>query len=146
MRASRRALSRAAFAPRWAPAPTSGCSPSVCCRPSSCSRAATPRSTRLRAFAASAMPPPCATTSAEPSAPRPPPIAAPSTPVQARQKLARREPLRQVLERQRVAVLDRRVGGVEDLEEDIGHADLGEGAAEGLRAQVEVPLVPLARV
>src|SRR5919201_3905067 len=41
------------------------------------------------------------------------------------------EPLSQVLERQRVAVLDRPVLGVEQLEEDVGNADVGERAAEG---------------
>src|ERR671925_1768365 len=37
--------------------------------------------------------------------------------------LRRRQPLGEVLERQRVAVLDRHVAGVEDLEEDVGDAD-----------------------
>ena len=38
------------------------------------------------------------------------------------------------------------VAGVEELEEDVGHADVREGAAERLGAQVEGPLVARAGV
>ena len=47
---------------------------------------------------------------------------------------------------ERVAVLDRHVRGVEELEVDVRDADPLERAPKGLRAEVEEPLVLLARV
>src|ERR687885_858671 len=58
----------------------------------------------------------------------------------------RSEPLRQVLQSQRVAVLDVPVPGVEELEGDVGDADLGEGPPEGLGPEVEERLVARPRV
>src|ERR671933_1470059 len=58
----------------------------------------------------------------------------------------RSEALREVPERERVAVLDVPVPGVEELEGDVGDADPGEGAPEGLGAEVEERLVARPRV
>src|ERR671936_2641285 len=58
----------------------------------------------------------------------------------------RSEPLGEVPEREWVAVLDVPVPGVDELEGDVGDADLGKGAPEGLGAEVEVRLVARARV
>src|SRR2546423_3430586 len=52
-----------------------------------------------------------------------------------------RQPLGQVLDRDRVAVLDRVVGRVEQLEEDVGDANRLESASKGIRTKVEEILV-----
>lgn len=57
-----------------------------------------------------------------------------------------REPLGQVFEAEGVAVFDGGVGAFKEFKEDIGDADVGEGAAEGFGPQIEEELVMLARV
>src|SRR5919112_351582 len=56
------------------------------------------------------------------------------------------QPLREVRQPARIAVVDAAVRGVEDLAGHIGDADLGERVAERERAELEVPLVPGAAV
>src|ERR1043166_4546105 len=53
------------------------------------------------------------------------------------------QPLREITDRERVAVLDRTVAGVEKLEEDVRDPDLLEFSPEGLGAEVEKELVLL---
>src|SRR5436190_12209783 len=63
-----------------------------------------------------------------------------------RRRGGRRQPLGKVPERDRVAVVDPHVGGVEDLEVDVGDADALERPAKRLGAEVEEPLIPLTGV
>src|SRR5919201_6922928 len=56
------------------------------------------------------------------------------------------ESLGEVSQGEWIAVLDVPVPGVEELEGDVGDADLGEGLPERLRAEVEVHLVARPRV
>src|SRR5437870_13750631 len=51
--------------------------------------------------------------------------------------------LGEVLDRDRVSILDRVVGGIEELEKDVRHADRLQRAAKGLGAEIEEILVTL---
>src|SRR5206468_7419808 len=60
--------------------------------------------------------------------------------------LPRHESLREVAKRDRIAVLDRAVRPVEELEEHVRDADALERAPEADRAEVEIVLVALAGI
>src|SRR5579862_1546087 len=67
-------------------------------------------------------------------------------PAPAQRDLPRLKALGEIAQRDRVAVLDRAVRPLEELEEDVGDADRFERPAERLRAEVEEVLVAPARV
>src|SRR2546425_381084 len=56
------------------------------------------------------------------------------------------QPLREILEADGIAVLDAAVGGIEELEEDVGHPDLHERPAERLGAEIQEKLVARPRI